>query len=121
MVQKLITRLARGRPAGIGAYMFVAHRIAAVALTIYLCVHLVTLGRVLDGPGGFDRAMAMMNTPLVRLLELGLVGLVVFHTLNGLRLTLLAVTPAFGQRWLSYAVIVLSLCILIASLPFFLP
>lgn len=105
---------------GIGAYMFVAHRLAAVGLTVYLYVHLVTLGRVLTGPEGFDRAMALMNTPAIRLLELALVWVVLFHMLNGIRVSLLAMFPWLNQKWLSYAVISVSVAIAVLSLPFFL-
>lgn len=117
---RFIVRLARGRPMGFGAYMFVAHRLTALILTIYLYVHLVTLGSVLGGPDGFDRAMAMMTTRTVRLLELGLVLLVVFHTFNGLRLSLLVLFPGINQRWLSYAVVTASLAVVVLSLPLFL-
>ena len=99
--------------------MYVAHRLTGLILTVYLYVHLVTLGSVLQGPEGFDRAMALMNRPLVRLLELVLVGVVVFHALNGARLCLLAVTPAFSQKWLAYAVVALSLLVTLLSLPLF--
>ena len=105
---------------GLGAYMFVTHRLTAVGLTIYLYVHLITLGSVLKGPQSFDRAMALMNRPSVRLLELLLVGAVLFHTLNGLRLCILAVAPRVNQRWLAYTVLAISLLVLAASLPLFL-
>jgi succinate dehydrogenase / fumarate reductase cytochrome b subunit len=105
---------------GLGAYMYVAHRLTALALTVYLYVHLITLGSVLRGREDFDRAMAMMNDPWIRILELGLVGLVLFHTLNGLRLSLVAVFPGVSQRWLSYGVVTLSVLVVVLSLPLFL-
>lgn len=105
---------------GVGAYMFVLHRVTALALTIYLYVHLVTLGSVLQGPDSFDRAMALMNRPVIRLLELLLVWVVLLHTLNGLRLCVLAVVPGVSQRALSYAVLVVSVLIVLGSLPLFL-
>lgn len=117
---RFILRLARGRPMGLGAYMFVAHRLTALALTIYLYVHLITLGAVLGGRDDFDRAMAIMNNPTVRLLELGLVWLVLFHTLNGLRLSALVLIPGASQRWLSYGVVTVFVVIMLLSLPLFL-
>ena len=105
---------------GVGAYMFVTHRITALALTVYLYVHLVTLGTVLQGQDSFDRAMALMNTPTIRILELFLVWLVLFHGLNGLRLLALAFAPGLNHRGLSYAVAIGSAVIVLASLPLFL-
>ena len=100
--------------------MFVAHRLTAVAITVYFYVHLVTLGSVLKGREDFDRTMALMNGTTVRVLELALVALVLFHTLNGLRLSLLALFPVASQRWLSYGVITVSVLLVILSLPVFL-
>jgi succinate dehydrogenase / fumarate reductase cytochrome b subunit len=117
---RFVQRLARGRPMGVGAYMFVAHRLTALAITIYLYVHLITLGSVLNGRESFDRTMALMNGTTIRLLELGLVALVLFHTLNGVRLSLLAFFPGISQRWLSYGVVTVSVVVVILSLPLFL-
>ncbi len=114
------TRLAQGRPMGIGAYMFVMHRLTGVALTVYLYVHLITLGSILQGPDRFDQAMALMSRPGVRLMELVLIWVVLFHTLNGVRLLVLAIAPKVDQKWLACAVVAASVLIALASLPFFL-
>ncbi len=118
--QRVVERLARGQPMGPGAYMFVVPRITALVLTVYLFVHLYVLGSVLSGPDGFDRVMQMLNSPVIRLAELGLVWVVLFHAFNGLRLTALNLAPGLNQRGLAYGVVVLSLGIALASLPLFL-
>jgi succinate dehydrogenase / fumarate reductase, cytochrome b subunit len=105
---------------GLGAYMFVGHRLTALALTFYLYVHLITLGSALSGREDFDSAMALMSNPTIRTLELALVALVVFHTLNGVRLSMLAFFPGVSHRWLSYAVVTASVVIVLLSLPLFL-
>jgi succinate dehydrogenase/fumarate reductase cytochrome b subunit len=64
--------------------------------------------------------MALMDTPTVRLLELLLVWLVLFHALNGLRLVALSLAPGLNQRGLSYAVVIGSALIVLVSLPLFL-
>ena len=117
---RLVERLARGRRMGPGAYMYVAHRFTGIVLTIYLFVHLYVLGSVLSGPNSFDRIMAMLATPLFRLAELGLVWVVLFHTLNGLRLAIVNLAPSVNQRALAYAVVATSFGVAIASLPLFL-
>lgn len=118
--RRLVERLAHGQRMGPGAYMYVVHRLTAILLTIYLYVHLVVLGSVLSGPDGFDRAMQMTVNPLVRLAELGLVWVVLFHALNGLRLMVVNLAPGANQRILAYAVVLTSLGIAVASLPLFL-
>jgi len=118
--QRLVERLARGQRMGPGAYMYVVHRLTALVLTLYLFVHLYVLGSVLSGPNGFDQIMAMMATPLFRLGELGLVWVVLFHTLNGLRLAVVNLAPEVNQRVLAYGVVALSFGVALASLPLFL-
>lgn len=118
--QRLVERLARGQRMGPGAYMFVAHRFTAIVLTFYLYLHLFVLGSVLSGPDGFNRAMQMTANPLVRLAELGLVWVVLFHALNGLRLAVVNFAPGINQRSLAYAVTIVSFAIALVSLPLFL-
>jgi succinate dehydrogenase / fumarate reductase cytochrome b subunit len=103
----------------IGAYMFVFHRLSGVVLTVYLFVHLFTLGSALQGPDGYDRMMALLNNPAVRGLELVLVWLVLYHTFNGVRLVLLQVVPGLDQRRLAHAALGLSLLAIVLSIPFF--
>lgn len=102
---------------GLGASMFVLHRLTGVGLTVYVFIHLVTLGSALGGPAEFDRVMAVLDGPSVRFLELLLVGAVLFHTFNGLRLVVVALTPRADQKWLAYAVVGLSLIGVLASAP----
>lgn len=117
---RFIERLARGQPMGLGAYMYVAHRLTGLLLIFYLFVHLVAIGSVLTGPDGFNQMITMTASPIVRLGELGLVWVALFHTLNGLRLVVLNVAPTVSQRSLAYAVVIVSFGVSIASVPLFL-
>lgn len=117
---RFVQRLARGQRMGPGAYMFVAHRITAVLLTVYIYAHLVFLGSVLSGPDGFNNLMQITNNTVVRLLELGLVWIVIFHMLNGLRLVVLNLAPDTNQRLLAYGVTGVTCVVAVVSLPLFL-
>jgi succinate dehydrogenase / fumarate reductase, cytochrome b subunit len=90
-----------------------------VILVAYLFVHLWTLSTVLDGPESFDKMMILFENPLIRSLELGLVGVVVFHSLNGLRLVCLDFFPDWSQRGLMCAVMIISVIAVLVSIPFF--
>jgi len=100
---------------------WVAHRITGLVLLGYLFLHLYTLGSILQGPAPFDTAMALMAQPAVRLLELGLVWVVLFHAFNGIRLIVLHLIPAASQRALACAVGAATVVVGLASLPLFLP
>ncbi|MEZ5117236.1 MAG: succinate dehydrogenase, cytochrome b556 subunit [Candidatus Nanopelagicales bacterium] len=77
--------LYRGRE---GMWSWVAHRITGVAVFFFLLVHVLDTALVRVSPDAYDRVIATYKTPLVNLMEVGLVGAVLFHALNGLRVIL---------------------------------
>lgn len=77
--------LYRGRE---GMWSWVAHRITGVAVFFFLFVHVLDTALVRVSPDAYDRVIATYKTPLVNLLEVGLVGAVLFHALNGIRIIL---------------------------------
>jgi succinate dehydrogenase / fumarate reductase cytochrome b subunit len=64
-------------------WSWVAHRITGVAVFFFLFVHVLDTALVRVSPDAYDRVIATYKTPLVNLLEVGLVGAVLFHALNG--------------------------------------
>ncbi len=107
------------RKRNLAYYVWVAHRVTGLILVGYLFLHLWSLSAVLDGAESFDEVMAFFDHPFLRALELGLIGIVVLHTLNGLRLVWLDLFPDWSQQGLMYAVLIVSLLVVLASLPFF--
>lgn len=69
----------------LGTFAWLAHRLTGVALAAYLVPHLVTIHRAREGAAALDRALAWYTGPLVAAGEFVLVGVVVFHLFNGLR------------------------------------
>lgn len=69
-------------------WSWVAHRITGVAVFFFLFVHVLDTALVRVSPDAYDRVIATYKTPLVNLLEVGLVGAVLYHALNGIRLIL---------------------------------
>ncbi len=65
---------------------WVAHRITGVAVLFFLYVHVLDTALVRVSPSAYDDVIASYKTPLVNLMEVGLVGAVLFHALNGLRI-----------------------------------
>ena len=114
-------RLSRGRRKGIGAVMFMLHRITGILLTFYLFAHLATLATVLQGAEGFSKAMKIMNSPTTKMLELLLVTTVAFHGLNGIRLAILSFISSRTSisKLLAYAVLGATLTLLVISFPLF--
>ncbi|MAT61247.1 MAG: succinate dehydrogenase, cytochrome b556 subunit [Micrococcales bacterium] len=66
-------------------WSWVAHRITGVAVLFFLYVHVLDTALIRVSPDAYDTIIASYKTPLVNLMEVGLVGAVLFHALNGLR------------------------------------
>ncbi len=74
--------LYRGRE---GMWSWVAHRVTGVLIFFFLFAHVLDTALVRVSPSAYDRAIALYKNPLVNLFEVGLMGAVLFHAFNGLR------------------------------------
>ncbi len=74
---------------GEGMWSWVAHRITGVAVFFFLLVHVLDTALVRVSPDLYDAVIATYKTPIVNLMEVGLVGAVLYHALNGLRIILI--------------------------------
>lgn len=75
--------LYRGRE---GMWSWVAHRITGVLVFFFLFVHVLDTALVRVSPSLYDSVIATYKTPIVNLLEVGLVAAVLYHALNGMRI-----------------------------------
>jgi len=81
-----------------GQWSWILHRITGVAVILFLFAHVVDTAAVGWGPEAYDRITAAYDNPIVRLLELGLVVAVLYHALNGLKITLIDFFPRLVSR-----------------------
>ena len=100
------------RPAGTlyrgseGMWTWVVHRITGVLTFFFLFAHVLDTALVRVSPDAYDRTIATYKTPIVNLLEVGLVGAVLYHALNGLRIIAIdfwAKGPRY-QRQMTWAI-----------------
>ena len=75
-----------------GYLAFIMNRLSALGLTFYLGLHLVVLNKLAQGQQAYDDFVRFSQLPLIKVGEVVLIAAVVFHGLNGLRLTI----HAFG-------------------------
>jgi succinate dehydrogenase / fumarate reductase cytochrome b subunit len=68
-----------------GVWSWVAHRITGVLTFFFLFAHVLDTALVRVSPNAYDRVISLYKNPLVNVLELGLVGAILYHALNGLR------------------------------------
>jgi succinate dehydrogenase / fumarate reductase cytochrome b subunit len=68
-----------------GMWSWVAHRVTGVLIFVFLLVHVLDTALVRVSPEAYNTVISTYKNPIVGLGEAGLVGAVLFHGLNGLR------------------------------------
>ncbi len=84
----------RGRDAGLIAFAF--NRISGLALALYLVLHLIVLSTLTRGEPGWEAFLRIAHTPLFFLFDMALFAAVLYHALNGVRVTLIGL--GYGGR-----------------------
>ena len=69
-------------------WSWVAHRITGVLTFFFLFAHVLDTALVRVSPDSYNKVIATYKNPFVNLLEVGLVGAVLYHSLNGIRIML---------------------------------
>jgi succinate dehydrogenase / fumarate reductase cytochrome b subunit len=72
-----------------GTFAWILHRLAGLGLIFYLLLHIWVIGHLSGGEESFDGIMRFFGSPLFKLMEIGLVGVIFYHMFNGLRITLI--------------------------------
>lgn len=68
---------------------WVLHRVTGVAIFAFLFAHVLDTSLVVVDEGLYNGVIETYHSPVIRLLEMGLVVAVLYHGLNGLRITLI--------------------------------
>lgn len=94
----------RGRQAS--SWAFILNRLSALGLTFYLGLHLTVLHKLAQGAQAYNDFINFSKSPLIKAGEVVLIAAVLFHGLNGLRLTLHAFSFGIRQQKTLFAVAV---------------
>lgn len=70
----------------LGYVAWLMNRITGIAITAYLVIHIWVIHHLHQGQEGFDRVMGFVTHPVFKLLEIGLLGIILYHAMNGVRL-----------------------------------
>ena len=72
-----------------GMWAYALHRITGLVLVFYLLMHIMVISSAMvGGKSAFDALLGILQTPFWVVMDLGLVAVVLFHALNGIRLIL---------------------------------
>lgn len=70
-------------------WSWVLHRITGATVFFFLFLHVLDAAMLRVSPQTYDAVLATYKTPIVSLMELGLVAALLFHALNGIRVILI--------------------------------
>jgi succinate dehydrogenase / fumarate reductase, cytochrome b subunit len=73
-----------------GMWAWILHRITGLGLVFYILLHTILMGiSLLSGKEGFDATLSiLMGHPVFEVLDILLLGAVLYHGLNGIRILL---------------------------------
>jgi succinate dehydrogenase / fumarate reductase, cytochrome b subunit len=91
-VRREFGSLYKGSPTG--QWSWIAHRVTGVGILLFLFAHIVDTALVGWGPDAYNKVVAVYHHPVVQIMELGLVGAVIYHALNGIRIMIIDFWPA---------------------------
>jgi len=78
--------LYRGDP---GMWSWVLHRITGATIFFFLFVHVLDTALVRVSPQAYNEIIETYKSPIIGLMEIGLVAAVLYHALNGVRVILI--------------------------------
>lgn len=106
--------LYRGRE---GMWSWVLHRMTGVGIFFFLLVHVLDTALVRVSPEAYNAVIGSYQTPIMGLGEVALVGAIVFHAFNGLRIILIDFWNAKYQKVMFYVVIGIWVVTMLAFVP----
>lgn len=69
-----------------GMWSWVLHRITGIAIFFFLLVHVLDTALIRVSPEAYNVVIGAYKTPIMGVGEVALVGAIVFHAFNGLRI-----------------------------------
>jgi succinate dehydrogenase / fumarate reductase cytochrome b subunit len=106
----------------VGIWAWLLHRVTGLVLVLYTFMHFFALSSSVGGASTFNAWLSNLQTTLTHLLEIGLVAVVAFHLLNGLRITIadffLLTKPHKALFWIAMVIFVI---LMVVTLIVFLP
>jgi len=114
MVKPLEYLTYRGRE---GQWAWMLHRLTGLGVLLFLLIHIADIALIGWGPKVFDSLLVIYRAPVFRVSEVLLAGAVLYHALNGVRITIIDFWPAATgvHRKLVYAVAIVFVAVYIPT------
>jgi succinate dehydrogenase / fumarate reductase cytochrome b subunit len=70
-------------------WSWLLHRVTGLGILLFLFIHIVDISLLGFGPRVYDEGIALFDNVIVRFLSLAIVGAVLLHAFNGVRVMLI--------------------------------
>ena len=98
-------------------WSWLLHRVTGLGILLFLFVHIVDISMIGFGPRVYNESVLLFDSFIVRLLSLALIGAVLFHSFNGVRIVLIDFWKK-GVRYQQTMFVVALVLTIVVFLPF---
>ncbi|MBW3556109.1 MAG: succinate dehydrogenase, cytochrome b556 subunit [Actinobacteria bacterium] len=99
-----------------GQWAFITHRITGFLVFFFLLLHVVDVSLINASPKLYDEVHQLYGNIMLRLFEVGLLGALLFHSFNGLRIVMIDFFPeAIRNERVMFRVVVFFTVVLTAA------
>ncbi len=100
---------------GIGQWSWILHRLTGIGVLVFLCLHILDTSLIVLGEEHYNTVIAIYRYPVFRVMEVGLFAAVLYHSLNGLRITIFDIWVGLTrlQRPILYAQMAIIVAVMI--------
>jgi succinate dehydrogenase / fumarate reductase cytochrome b subunit len=104
------------RKRDLGSWAFALNRLTGLGLALYLVLHLIVLSLLLQGEEAWNDFVTIAKSPLFLMLDVVLIFGLLFHGLNGIRVSLVGLgIGVASQRRLFWGLSALGLLLTLAG------
>src|SRR5437660_1760600 len=99
-----------------GMWSWLLHRITGLGVLLFLLIHIVDISLLGFGPKVYNEGIALFSLTIVRILSLALIGGLLYHSFNGVRIMLIDFWPK-GARYQGTMFVVVMVLTIVCFLP----
>ena len=97
-----------------GMWSWLLHRVTGLGILLFLLVHIVDVSLLGFGPAAYNEGILLFDSIIVRLLSLALIGAVLLHGFNGVRIMVID----FWSRGVRYQLLLFVIVLVITVVGF---
>ncbi len=99
-----------------GYVAWLLNRITGLLVIAYLVAHVWVVHHLAEGPRAYGKVMAVLSRPFFTLMEIALIGVVLYHACNGVRVLLVDFgRGALAQKRYLWATMVVGVVLFVFS------